>query len=418
MLIHWIWFSTRPGLSDRYRAEIMQHFHDAEDVYYADRRAYACVEGLGEEAFCALEDKDLSQAEDILGQCAQKGIHILTWRDAAYPARLKAISDPPVVLYYKGKLPELDRLPVIAVVGTRRASAYGMTAAKRMGYQIASCGGILVSGVASGIDGMAMRGALSAGMPVVGVLGNGADVIYPHPNKSLFADVEVNGCLLTEFPPGTPPAKWNFPRRNRIISGLSCGVLVVEAPERSGALNTARHAADQGRDVFVVPGNIDVDTCKGSNALLRDGGILVSSGWDVVSEYEALFPGKIQNRCKPGHMLAYPDEIAQADPKTEKPLPKVAQKPRLLQKRQNAKKKEIDNAEASPYSDAEETLPPLSAQEEVIVTLIRKGTSLTDDLIAQTGEPAGAVLAALTMLEIKGVITRLPGKRVGLKPGK
>ena len=418
MLIHWIWFSTRSGLSDRGRAEMMQHFHDAEDIYYADAESYACVDGLTEAAVETLQDKNLTQAEQILEQCAKKGIHILTWRDAAYPARLKAISDPPVVLYYKGKLPELDRLPVIAVVGTRKASAYGLTAAKRMGHQIASCGGVLVSGMAYGIDGMAMRGALSADMPVVGVLGCGADVVYPASNRSLFADVEANGCLLTEFPPGTPPAKWNFPRRNRIMSGLSCGVLVVEAPERSGALSTARHAADQGRDVFVVPGNIDVDTCKGSNALLRDGGILASSGWDVVSEYEAQFPGKIHNRCKPGHQLSYPDELEQTHQEAEKPLPKVAQKPRFLEKRKTKAKKEIDNGDASPYIDAEEALPALSQREENMVALLKQGIDLVDDLIVEAGEPAGLVLATLTLLEVKGVIARLPGKRVTLKKGK
>lgn len=418
MLIHWIWFSTRPSLSDRGRAEILQHFQDAEDVYFAAQDAFSCVEGLSAEAVQSLQDKNLTQAEEILGQCAKKNIHILTWRDAAYPARLKAISDPPVILYYKGRLPEFDSLPLIAVVGTRDASAYGLTIAKRMGSQIAACGGIVVSGMAYGIDGMAMRGALTADMPVVGVLGCGADIVYPLSNRALFADVEKQGCLITEFPPGTPPAKWNFPRRNRLISGLSCGVLVVEAPEKSGALITARQAADQGRDVFVVPGNIDVATCKGSNALLRDGGILVSSGWDVVSEYEALFPGKIQNRALSSRQVAYPDEVEQAQSEKEKPLPKVAEKPRLLKKSGVGRKKVIDNAPAAPYIDAEEKCPPLSEGEESIVRLLRQDVTLVDEIISQTQAPAGKVLADLTLLEVKGVIARLPGKRVALKKGK
>ena len=394
---------------------ILQHFHDAEDVYYADSEAFACVENLSEDALDALKDKDLRPAEDILSQCAKKDIHILTYRDAAYPARLKAIADPPTVLYYKGTLPEFDSMAVVAVVGTRRATAYGMTTAKRMGSQIAACGAVVVSGVATGIDGMAMRGALSADGTVVGVLGCGADVVYPASNRSLYADTQANGCLLTEFPPGTPPAKWNFPRRNRIISGLSCGVLVVEAPERSGALITARQAADQGRDVFVVPGNIDVDSCKGSNALLRDGGILVSSGWDVVSEYEHLFPGKVQNRCRPGVQIAYPDEVLAADPETEKDLLKVAEKPRVLDKLKRRRKKEIDNGGEQPYSDAEVKRPPLTEREEKLVALLSKEAILVDDLIARADEPAGAVSAALTMLEIKGMIKRFPGNRVALK---
>ena len=418
MLIHWIWFANRPNLSDRGRAEILQHFQDAEDVYFAASDAFSCVDGLTAEALASLQDKDLSQAEQILGECAKKQIHILTWRDAAYPVRLKAIADPPVVLYYKGRLPQFDALPLIAVVGTRDATAYGLTTAKRMGSQIAACGGIVVSGIASGIDGMAMRGALTADMPVVAVLGCGADVIYPRSNRSLYADTERNGCLLTEFPPGTPPAKWNFPRRNRIISGISCGVLVVEAPEKSGALITARQAADQGRDVFVVPGNIDVASCKGSNALMRDGGIPVSSGWDVLSEYVSLFPDKIHDSSRSSRQMAYPDEVEQLKRETEVPMPKVAETPQIPEKRKSKKKKEIDNRQMPPYIDAEESLPPLSSQEEAIVQLLRGGITLVDDLMAQSGQNAGSVLATLTMLEIKGIVARLPGNRVELKKGK
>ena len=415
MLVHWIWFSTRPGLSDRGRAAVLQHFQDAEDIYYADDQAFSCVEGLSEEACASLAEKSLQEAEEILSRCARKDIHILTFQDAAYPARLRAIADPPVVLYYKGTLPEFDALPVIAVVGTRKASAYGMTTAKRMGYQIAACGAVVLSGAADGIDGMAMRGALSAGGTVVGVLGCGADVIYPRTNRALFADTLANGCLITEFPPGTEPKPWNFPKRNRIISGLSCGVLVVEAPEKSGALITVRQAAEQGRDVFVVPGNIDVDSCRGSNALMRDGGIPISSGWDVVSEYAALFPGKIQNRCKPSRQIAYPDEVTRAQEEAEQALPKVAQKPVVLEKSPKRKKKEIDNGSLQPYIDAEDKHPVLTEREQKLVDLVRAGTALVDDLIAMSGESAGTVLADLTILEVKGVLVRLPGKRVAIK---
>ncbi len=237
MLIHWIWLATRPDLPDRVKAALLERFYDAEDLYFADSAAF---EDLSPEARASLGDKDLKEAQKILDACMKRGIGILSFRDAGYPARLKNIADPPVVLYYKGRLPDFDGLPLIGVVGTRRASAYGLTVAKRMGYQIAACGGVVVSGMAFGIDGVAMAAALTAGMPVVGVLGCGADIVYPPSNRALFADTEKNGCILTEFPPGTPPGKWNFPRRNRIISGLSCGVLVVEAPERSGALITAR----------------------------------------------------------------------------------------------------------------------------------------------------------------------------------
>ena len=228
MLIHWIWLATRPKISDRMKVALLQHFRDPEEIYFADQDAFDHIEGLTQENIEVLQDKILIPAEEVLDACSRENIHILTFQDAAYPKRLKNIPDPPIVLYYKGKLPDFDGLPLIGVVGTRKASPYGLTAAKRMGYQIAKCGGIVVSGMAFGIDAMAMSGALTAGMSVVGILGNGADIVYPVSNKGLFADTEKYGCILSEFPPGTPPYGWNFPKRNRIISGLSCGVLVVK----------------------------------------------------------------------------------------------------------------------------------------------------------------------------------------------
>lgn len=419
MLLHWIWLATRPDMNDRVKMAVLERFGDPEDAFYADSGAYNNVEGLTSEGIRALEDKSLQEARRILAQCTDKDIHILTFRDAAYPARLKNISDPPLVLYYKGKLPDFDGQPLIAVVGTRKASGYGLTAAKRMGYQIAKCGGVLVSGIASGIDGVSMSGAMTAGGTVVGVLGCGADIVYPLSNRALFADTQSHGCLLTEFPPGTPPYKWNFPKRNRIISGLSCGVLVVEAPKVSGALITARQALDQGRDVFVVPGNIDVPTCEGSNALLREGATLARSGWDILSEYQAVFPDKIRRFDRPGSQNAYPDELERMVSETEnKPL-KVAQKPRLLDKIKTInlpkEKKVIDNGGKPPYIDVEKNLPRLTDEEQLVVDQLKQGQRLRDDVIAGTALPAGKVSAVLTMLEIKGMIRRLPGNMLELK---
>lgn len=415
MLVHWIWLATRPHLSDRVKADLLQHFCDAEDIFYADAESFSFAEGLTQEAMQSLQDKNLTEARKILATCDEKDIRILTFRDAAYPNRLRNIADPPVVLYYKGHLPEFDSLPLIGVVGTRKATPYGLTIAKRMGYQIASCGGVVVSGMAYGIDGMAMQGALTAGQQVIGVLGCGVDVIYPQSNRSLFADVQRHGCLLSEFVPGTEPFKWNFPKRNRIISGLSCGVLVIEAPEGSGALITARQAAEQGRDVFAVPGNIDMPSCAGSNALLRDGALMVSTGWDVVGEYKAQFPDKIQNRCKPGQQVAYPDEVEKVAKDAEKPMQKVAQKRNLFESKKEKTKKEIDNRESSHYIDAKTNRPALSTDEQTVLSLVEAGKTLVDDIMASTELSAGAVLASLTMLEVKGIITRLPGKRVALK---
>ena len=416
MLIYWIWLAHRPGISDRMKRQLLEHFREPEDIFFADEDTLAHVEGMTQETRASLADRDLSTAEQILRSCREKKLQILTIQDAAYPKRLKNIADPPLVLYYKGQLPELDALPVIGVVGTRKASVYGLQTAKRMGYQIGKCGGVVVSGMAYGIDGMAMAGALSAGQPTVGVLGCGADIVYPASNRALFRDVEERGCILSEFPPGTPPAKWTVPKRNRIISGLSCGVLVVEAPAKSGALITARLAADQGRDVFAVPGNIDIPTFEGSNRLLRDGAIMVSSGWDVVSEYEGLFPDKIIRADAASIQRAYPDEVA----RQEETIPaKVAQKPVLPGKKKNLKKEfkknTIDKAASSPYSDVNTTIAGLSPEAQKIVLCLKNGERLVDDVIAETGLTTGKLLSALTMLELKGVIKRLPGKQITLK---
>ena len=418
MLVHWIWLSTRRSISDRLKVELVRQFQDPETIYFADTDSFSVIEGLSEEGRSALGDKNLTEAEKILRDCQRENISILTYQDAAYPSRLKNIPDPPLVLYYKGRLPDFDGLPLIGVVGTRKASAYGMNAAKKMGYQIGRCGGIVVSGMAYGIDGMATRGALTAGAAAVGVLGCGADVVYPPSNRGLFADMEQYGCLLSEFAPGTPPIGRNFPKRNRIISGLSCGVLVVEAPEKSGALITAQLALDQGRDVFVVPGNIDVDTFVGSNRLLRDGAMAISSGWDILSEYEAQFPGKITKFD--GFMRQKADdEIREFVPQTEKIKPKVAQKAPQLGKnklsKQNNDKKVIDNDAPSPYSDLEDKMPPLLPDEQKIVSCLTKAPRVVDDVIAETGLPTAKMLATLTLLQVKGIVKQHPGKRISLK---
>lgn len=417
MLVHWIWFATRK-MHDREKLQMLDRFSDAEDIFYGDERAYSECEDLTDEAIRSLKEKDLSYARKIIRTCTDKDIRILTFQDAAYPQRLKHIVDPPMVLYYKGRLPDIDDLPVIGIIGTRKASAYGLQNAKNMGYEIASCGGTVVSGMAFGIDGVAMSNALSAGGTVIGVLGCGVDVIYPLSNRALFADVLRYGCLISEFPPGTPPYKWNFPKRNRIISGISRGVLVIEAPKISGALITARQALEQGRDVFAVPGNIDVATCVGTNQLIDDGAYMARSGYEVLRMYEAEYPDLIRSGAK-GKMKVYSEELQRLQNQQDQGLAKVAEEPEIPTKDKPRKitgdKKVIDNPQEPNYSDHVKPLPELTETERAIVERIGNDTCLADDIIATTGLGTGAVLAALTTLEIKGVVQRLPGKRVCLK---
>ena len=276
-----------------------------------------------------------------------------------------------MILYYRGILPEFNTNPMIGVVGTRKASAYGLKLAEKVAKEIAHCGGIVVSGMAEGIDAMATRGALSENKTVVGVLGCGVDVVYPRCNRELFLKMERCGCLISEYPPETAPSKWNFPKRNRIISGLCCGVLVVEAPMKSGALITARQALDQGRDVFVTPGNVGIASCEGSNHLLREGAILVTSGWDILSEY----------------VSRYPDKIREAANTTDK--------------------KSIDIPTAQPYIDLENNAA--DSPEQAILALLEDGEQLIDTIIAKTGLSSGAVLAALTLMEVTGTVVTRPG---------
>jgi DNA processing protein len=214
----------------------------------------------------------------------------MTLHDGDYPARLTNIPDPPLVLYIRGRLPALDEEAAVAVVGTRSCTPYGLKAAERIGYELARHGCLVVSGLARGIDSAAAKGTLRAGGRVVGVVGSGLDIVYPPENKKLFDDVAAVGAIVSEYPPGSPAAPRHIPQRNTVMSGLSVGVTVIEAPEKSGALITATHALEQGRDVFAIPGNVDSPACKGSNNLLREGAVLVTTGREIAEEYAALFP--------------------------------------------------------------------------------------------------------------------------------
>jgi len=406
MRAYWLWLALHPELSENEKCRLAQCCRDPEELFFPEEERL-WPEELEPLVRKARVNRDLKQAEQVLARCAREGIKVLSYGDKAYPARLKHIADPPVVLYCKGALPDLDEVPAIGVVGTRGASVYGMNTARQLGYQIARCGGAVVSGMALGIDAAAMEGALEAGGTVVGVLGCGPEKVYPKANRRLFDTMEEDGCILSEYPPGTPPNKWNFPRRNRIISGLCCGVLVVEAPEKSGSLITARLAAEQGRDVFVIPGNVDLPSFTGSYRLLREGATPVNSGWDILSEYEGRFPGRIH-----ADMTLPPEEKRSMNMPEPGNLPKKGDNKRP--QRPNDRKKGIDKAQSRPYIDLNETLPQLTEEERTLVNALREGERQADDVIAETGMTTGKFLAVMTMLEIKGIVKRLPGKRIQL----
>lgn len=400
---YWLWLATRHHLGSQGQHELLETFPSAERIYAAGREEYAEALSLSPQALESLLDKDLSGAHQIRQQCRKLGVEILCWDSPRFPDRLKRIPDPPVVLYCLGNMPDVDGEVTIGVVGTRKATPYGMTVAREMGYQIACGGGVLISGLADGIDGAAMRGALEAKKKVIGVLGFGPDIVYPRSNEKLFQQVRENGCLLSEYPPGTRGSKWTFPQRNRIISGLSLGVLVVEAPDRSGALITAHHAAEQGRDVFCVPGPVHQESCAGSNQLLRDRLARVATcGGDVLEEYEAMFPGKVslaKAATTPPGMKNHAPEAPKAAVSSPSALPVT--------------KINIDKDNSGAYIDLNKRLSGLSSQEQQLVQLISGGSGDLDRLLEQLPQNPQAVLGMVTMLELKGILRR-DGDRISL----
>ena len=384
MLKYWLWLTELPGLTNQTRLALLRHFPTPEDVYYADPEEVLLTEGITRAQAALLKNKDLSAADRILADCQRLNIQLLTLQDAAYPSRLKNIYDPPCLLYVKGRLPVFDEEVAVAVVGTRDCTPYGITCAEKLGYGLTRGGGLVVTGLARGIDAAATRGALRAGGVTAAVVGNGLDVHYPPESRYLYEDVAAAGVLLSEYPPGAEPAGWHFPVRNRILSGLCIATLVVEAPERSGALITSGTALEQGREVFAVPGPIDAPTSVGCNQLIRDGGGLVSEAWDLLREYESRFP----DRLRPGEAKHQPSIVGyQARQKTEpKPVPPSVS---------------LSCNDLSLTDDQIALLRALPEEEPMLV----------DDLIELTDLPTRRVLSALTVLEIEHLIEQHSGKR-------
>ena len=408
MLQYWLWLSEMACVSKVRRLALLRQLGSIEAIYFAGESELSRIEDLTKEEIEGLLDKNLSKPNEILNQCYELDIRILTWQDAQYPSALRNISDPPIVLYYRGRLPAFGSAPAIALIGARKASAAGLLAAKRMGYQLGKAGAIVVSGLADGIDAMGMIGALTADAPVVGVLGCGADVVYPARNRSLYEDTIARGCILTEYPPSTPPIGYHFPVRNRILSGMCDGVVVAEAAAKSGALITARLALDQGRDVFAMPGSAGSEACAGSNRLLRDGAIFAETGADVIEEYLGRYP-TLRDVAGQGRKLGLsPDDLRQnAREPDGKPELKVASAVRRP-------KKAVDNGKESDYIELkalERTLPPVQS---AILEALSDGPQTVDDIIDLAQVPAPQTMSALTMLEIRGMVQKAGSNRYAL----
>jgi len=352
----WIVLSKIPRLGPKRCRELVEHFGSPQKVLSASIEDLLKIPQIGREmALSIAKAQDVINVERDLEWMEKFGVSLISFQDPLYPPNLKMIFNPPSLLYVRGKLKEED-VDALAIVGTRRATTYGKLVARRLAHELGREGITIVSGMARGIDTMAHQGALEVGARTIAVLGCGIDIVYPPENRKLMEEIIERGAVISEFPLGSLPDAPNFPQRNRIISGLSKGVLVVEAPLRSGALITADFALEQGREVFAVPGQINSPNSQGVNRLIKEGAKLVESAEDILEEFNFSYPRKL--------------------------------------KRENA-----DN----------ETLS-LSPEEKKVFNLLKDTPVHIDFIIEASGLAASKVAEVLMRLEIRGLIREIPGK--------
>ena len=378
-LQYWVWLSMR-AVRPEIKNELLSHCDDVRTLYYARRADLTGLDvRLRPAELSSLLDKDLRAADGALELCERRGVSIITLQDAQYPVRLGNLTDAPCVLYVLGRLPRIDDRPAVTVIGTRRASDSGLRTARTFGADIARSGCILVSGMTDGIDGAAAVAAMDAGGTVIGVTGCAIDAGYA---GTVAARAAERGAVVSEFAPGDR-AFGGFRLRNRITAGLSLATILIEAPEKSGALLFARETAAQGKETFVVPGDVNGKSCAGSNALLTGGAAPALRAWDVLSGFQSAYP-----------VLREPE--AQEHPEPEPPAPE---------------QKGIDKENGAAYIDMEMLQKHLTTPELQIVKALAPGALPLDELLDRAGLPQAEAMPAITMLQIMGVVEPLPGKR-------
>jgi len=367
----WISLNMTPGVGPRAATMLLERFGSPSAVFHARRGELENLR-LGPETVESLLKREFEEkADEELERVKEIGGDVLVLDDGSYPNLLREIADPPITLYVRGNWQECFDQPCVGMIGSRKCSTYGINAAEMLSRDLASRGVTVISGLARGIDAAAHRGAIAAGGRTVGVLGTGIDGVYPKENTKLADEIVASGgALVSQFPLGTPPLSANFPFRNRIISGLSYGVVLVEATERSGSLITARLATEQNREVMAVPGNITSRTSIGTNFLIKAGAKLVQQWQDIVAEF--------------------PSEIAAAI---------MPPKP--------------DGKESSPKMPKQQELEPagLNDKERKIWALLTPDEPVhIDILVEQSGLNFGELNGVLVALDIRDLIRVLPGK--------
>ena len=439
--LYWIWLSEALGAGSSAFRRVISLYDTPFDVFRAEESELEQISDLTERAKKALCDKSLQRATEILDLCEREEIGILTYDEDAYPRALREIQKPPMILYYRGNLPDFNHTLCVGIVGTRSMSAYGLRQAYKMSYELASAGAIVVSGMAKGIDGVAAGAALKASGVTVAVLGCGVDVVYPTHHKPLSLEIVKNGVIISEYAPGTRPNSYHFPMRNRIISGLSQATVVVEAGIGSGSLITAKDAILQGRDVFAIPANVGSKGADGTNGLLRDGAKMALSTDDVLAPYEytyaetlkleAFAQSKNLQSVDLSHLAALgvielskntAGEI-KLNPETVSGEKKEKKEKKPASPRTSSQKKE-KNAEPNVEAEREETTLPtpapraaipevtlatLTPVQKAILEAIPDDGTLSTDAIFALEHPHAEIMAALTMLEIMGLLQKLPG---------
>ena len=439
-VLFWIWLADLLGAANRDFRKLIALYENPYELFHAEENEIERISGISSGTREKLLRKNLQRASDILEQCEKQEIGILTYGDDAFPNALREIDDPPILLYCRGKLPDLNKRLSIGMVGTRRMSAYGMQSAYKISYELAATDTVIVSGMASGIDGVCAAAAIAAKGSTVAVLGCGVDVLYPKHHKRLMDAICQNGVLLSEYAPGTPPHHYHFPVRNRLISGMTQGTMVVEAGLGSGSLITAKNAIAQGRIVFTVPANVGSKGAEGTNGLLRDGATMVLSTDDVLKPFQFVYAETLRTenlitaRNASKLDMKYLDQLGvieltssgtaggqvlRAAPKEEKT---ASPKSRTAPQKASTAKKEKNTAasvapavekspvkSAAPIKNTEEVLSSLTETQLAVFRAIPDDQAITVDGLNGLDLAYGDLIAALTMLEIMGLIQKLPG---------
>lgn len=424
-----IWLSLRCRVADQTVRDLLGRYGSPYELYAADDMEICgmpCSESVKE----ALRDKDLSEANRILEACKANDIGILFWQEGKYPVSLGAVCDPPLLLYYAGKLPDLNRKLCISVVGSREAGDYAKEAAYRLSYELAAVGTVVISGMALGTDSMAAAGALASGGETVAVLACGVDVAYPAAHGKLRRAIMKQGAVISEYPPGTLVERRYFPARNRIISGLSQGTLVVQAAQGSGALITANYAYEQGRDIFALPGQMSDKASEGTNLLLRDGAAFVQDVTDILRKYEVLFADVLKMKVLPkarANSALDEDFCEELGVRCKQDMRANAEQTKRVTVSQATPQIPVDSpVQASPPpeksvpkppppreprrgDDSEAILAGLTERQRMMFSLLPLDRAVPIGYFVKEGFTTPEVLANMTILASKGLVSVLPG---------